>query len=293
MRPVERGPSPTRPTSRGTQVPIQGKDYSFFRPYLIARLGEYCSYCEVPLGLNLAVEHMLSKTESINENDWNNFLLGCTNCNSHKRAKTKSEDSVLDNFVWPSIDNAVTSNTFDLMTYKKEAKTVSQLIADDVFLDFKDERAKNQKKKLYPDIDTQTYNYVWAYPSALNSAIGKKVKGTIRLVGLNDFIPGNSPDEFHENASDRRVFNRTAAWDRAEKLATLLVTYHSNVAANQLAIDLLKDQIKETAIATGFWSIWMTVFKSKTFADDITSKQILRDLFVDNNVFPGTKYTVR
>ncbi len=293
MRPVERGPSPTRPTSRGTQVPIQGKDYSFFRPYLIARLGEYCSYCEVPLGLNLAVEHMLSKKESINENDWNNFLLGCTNCNSHKLAKTKSEDSVLNNFVWPSIENVVTSNTFDLMTYKKEAKTVSQLIADDVFLDFKDERAKNQKKKLYPDIDTQTYNYVWAYPSALNSAIGKKVKGTIRLVGLNDFIPGNSPDEFHENASDRRVFNRTAAWDRAEKLATLLVTYHSNVAANQLAIDLLKDQIKETAIATGFWSIWMTVFKSKTFADDITSKQILRDLFVDNNVFPGTKYTVR
>jgi uncharacterized protein (TIGR02646 family) len=108
MRPVERG---TRPLDENG-APKHYPRYQLARGDLIARLGEYCSYCEAKLPASLAVEHVLPK--SLNpelEREWNNFLLGCTNCNSTKSAR----DIRLQDYYWPDVDNTLLA-----IRYKEE-----------------------------------------------------------------------------------------------------------------------------------------------------------------------------
>ncbi|NOJ09962.1 MULTISPECIES: HNH endonuclease [Vibrio] len=111
-----------RPVNRGAVPQKDGVDkiystYQKARGDLIKRIGEYCSYCEMQLDTNLAVEHVLPKKPKgsgaiIQERllDWDNFLLACTNCNSHKG----NANIVLADFVWPD-----THNTFKALTYKE------------------------------------------------------------------------------------------------------------------------------------------------------------------------------
>jgi 5-methylcytosine-specific restriction endonuclease McrA len=77
MRPVTRGAAPRAYTA-----------YSQAIGDLEDRLGIYCSYCERRLPVSLAVEHVVPKSlEPTLETCWDNFLLGCTNCNSVKLAR--------------------------------------------------------------------------------------------------------------------------------------------------------------------------------------------------------------
>ena len=81
MRPIQRGTSPLT------------TDYGNYRDAfaeLVARLGPYCSYCERRIPANLAVEHIQPKKLPAYEHlegRWENFLLGCVNCNSTKGMK--------------------------------------------------------------------------------------------------------------------------------------------------------------------------------------------------------------
>lgn len=84
MRPINR---------RGSPRTADFKDYQEARPELVSRLGFYCSYCERKIPVGLAVEHIqpkaLPKYKHL-EGCWNNFLLGCLNCNSTKKDKDVS-----------------------------------------------------------------------------------------------------------------------------------------------------------------------------------------------------------
>ena len=52
---------------------------------LIASLGYYCSYCGMPVGVSVHVEHKLPKVDYPNRAlRWNNLLLACTSCNASK-----------------------------------------------------------------------------------------------------------------------------------------------------------------------------------------------------------------
>ena len=100
MRPVERGPIPIADPQ--TNQPKVYAAYGNARGDLIQRMGQYCSYCETRLNASLAVEHVQPK--GINpdlELSWDNFLLGCTNCNSTKG----SRQIILDEYFWPDIHN--------------------------------------------------------------------------------------------------------------------------------------------------------------------------------------------
>ncbi|CAM2070565.1 TIGR02646 family protein [Sulfidibacter corallicola] len=80
MRPVDKGSSPCASFS----------EYGDAKPYLLERLGNYCSYCEIHIALNanIAVEHMEAKAYKPNlKREWSNFLISCTMCNSMKSAK--------------------------------------------------------------------------------------------------------------------------------------------------------------------------------------------------------------
>jgi len=103
MRPVCRGPSP----QAGDFDP-----YDAAKPYLIARLGSYCSYCERRVVTQLAVEHIQPKKGTHGHPHligcWHNYLLACVNCNSAKGDK----QVVLADLLLPDRDN-----TFAAFTY--------------------------------------------------------------------------------------------------------------------------------------------------------------------------------
>ena len=70
----------------------------------MARLGDYCSYCERRIETNLAVEHIQPKSVvAALITDWTNFLLACVNCNS-----TKGDMPInLADYFWPDADNTL------------------------------------------------------------------------------------------------------------------------------------------------------------------------------------------
>lgn len=93
MRPVDRRDAPA----------VYNK-YEDAGPDLQRRLGDYCSYCERQIETNLAVEHIQPKSlvPALRIN-WNNFLLGCVNCNSSKGDTPVN----LTDYFWPDTDNTL------------------------------------------------------------------------------------------------------------------------------------------------------------------------------------------
>jgi hypothetical protein len=92
-----------RPVARGT-APKAYARYQDSIGDLEDRLGGYCSYCERRFDAMLAVEHVSpKKKDPAHERDWNNFLLGCVNCNSVKGDTPTNEHD----FLWPDKDNTL------------------------------------------------------------------------------------------------------------------------------------------------------------------------------------------
>ncbi len=104
MRPVVRGANP------------QAGDYDPYRDAfgpLVGRLGCYCSYCERRIPTQLAVEHVQPKglpqyAHLIGR--WDNYLLGCVNCNGTKGDK----DVLLDAVLLPDRDNTAAAFAYTL-----------------------------------------------------------------------------------------------------------------------------------------------------------------------------------
>lgn len=101
MRPVSRGPAP--------QVYTRYEDA---KQDLVNRLGSYCSYCERRIATLLAVEHIQPKAlpqYAHLETVWDNFLLGCTNCNSAKSKKPVE----FAQYLIPDRDNTFVAFSYD------------------------------------------------------------------------------------------------------------------------------------------------------------------------------------
>ncbi|MBS4095552.1 MAG: HNH endonuclease [Sulfuricella sp.] len=109
MRPVRRGKSPQA---------MDFDPYDAAKPFLISRLGSYCSYCERRIATQLAVEHIQPKglpAYSHLIGRWDNYLLACVNCNSTK----KDKDVVLADVLLPDRDN-----TFAAFEYRQDGSIV-------------------------------------------------------------------------------------------------------------------------------------------------------------------------
>lgn len=272
MRPVNRGPAPQHSFSAEKDF----EQYSLARLDLISAIGEYCSYCEVPLGVNLAIEHIMSKKYG-GANEWDNFLLACPNCNSVKSSKTKSEYD-LDEYYWPS-DN----NTYQIFVYTLQNRTIQSLIDDGVM-----DKPTGVRKEFL----NQPYNKVWVLPNT-NFSQNKQtlIRNTILLTGLNRYVPADASAK----RSDRRVDNRTDTWDKANRLGERLAQYcqpYNQLNAIPLEINVFIQQIIEVVQAVGFWSAWLTVFIQK-FQMVNVNQTLTEDLFKEifkSSFFPGTDY---
>ena len=92
-----------RPVDKGAAPAIYAR-YQDAGVDLIARLGDYCSYCERQIETHLAVEHVQPKIRCPTlRNSWANFLLSCVNCNSSKGEKCVA----LHDYFWPDRDNTL------------------------------------------------------------------------------------------------------------------------------------------------------------------------------------------
>lgn len=229
MRPVRRGASP---------ITTDFADYKKAKPYLVSRLGSgwfetihmasYCSYCERPIPTNLAVEHLQPKGLEVGhikpyahlEGKWENFLLGCVNCNSSKSDK----DVVISEVLLPDRDN-----TFLAYKYTEDGKVK---IADNL---------------------TNV------------PVIKEKAKATLALVGL-DKKPAQCLDENSRAIALERVTQRKNAWLTALSVKVDIENEPTSEGVKRGAI--------RTALAVGFFSIWMAVF-----AADAAMRNRLIDAF--------------
>lgn len=106
MRPVDKGAHPLDADGK----PVVFATYGDAAPYLRERLGRFCSYCERKIPVNLAVEHVVPKSQKpALEKEWGNFLLACTNCNSQKRDKPVEPAD----YLWPDTDDTLAAFTYE------------------------------------------------------------------------------------------------------------------------------------------------------------------------------------
>lgn len=99
MRPVTRGAHPERDGQR-----VEFAKYGDALQPLLDRLGDYCSYCELPLKNAPNVEHVQPKSKVIALREaWSNLLLACNYCNPHKGDRAIH----IEDYFWPDLDNTL------------------------------------------------------------------------------------------------------------------------------------------------------------------------------------------
>jgi HNH endonuclease len=99
-----------RPVNRGLRPAQIFTNYRDAFPLLMARIGDYCCYCERHIPTNLAIEHVQEKVSNPDLlTEWENFLLACVNCNSCKG------DTIidLDSYLWPHLNNTLLAFTYE------------------------------------------------------------------------------------------------------------------------------------------------------------------------------------
>lgn len=104
-----------RPVNKGHKEK-EYNPYGTARRDLFEAIGSYCSYCERNIHIGSEIEHVQPKSKvPEKEYSWDNFLLGCKNCNSTKNNKTVDDDN-LNDFVWPDIDDTYHMVQYDPVT---------------------------------------------------------------------------------------------------------------------------------------------------------------------------------
>lgn len=109
MRPINKGEAPSK----------KFKQYKDVEPYLEARIGAYCSYCELPLHHAPEVEHKESKSCGGDLTAWENLLLSCKYCNTRKGAIVAAGEA--GNYLWPDQDD-----TFHVFSYEQSIPRLNE-----------------------------------------------------------------------------------------------------------------------------------------------------------------------
>jgi hypothetical protein len=219
-----------RPVAKGNNPQAEDfDDYHDARPFLISRIGPYCSYCERRT-MALHVEHIqpkgLPQYGGLKET-WSNFLLACVNCNSTKGDK----DVLLDQHYLPDRDN-----TFAAFNYVRDGTVEVQTAADQIGI------------------------------------------RTLALTGLDKPI-SEVLDENGILVATDRVGYRMAAWG---------VALDSRAELDARPDDGMRRQIVRTAMAQGFFSIWIHAFEG-----DSVMRQMLIDGFGVGFQFQGFAGTAK
>lgn len=271
-----------RPVVKEELIRYNTEDYGVMRNHLLGQLGSYCSYCEAPISNDSAVEHKAPKLgeEPITNKrrgfpeyatQWRNLLLACQTCNSAKGSSPKCDEvaealrsnveawymGTLNLWVWPDknpqsqgLPAPPTDQIYRLLRVKRESLTQKQLEGMGLLPSPQPTAPAHDKAWVLPNED---------YINTLDDppAVKERVKAMLKGLKLNLY------SENSLTFSDRRVLNRTAAYDAATaalgRLRTIVGTCGNT---EHPKVKLMIRAIRQSIIATGFWTTWFTVFRA-------------------------------
>ncbi|MEO6326037.1 MAG: HNH endonuclease signature motif containing protein [Thermoanaerobaculia bacterium] len=319
-------PNPSTPLNRArcknrmretlTDGDIVEQGYLAARPDLVAMLGEYCSFCELPIaGHLLAIEHRAPKELYPNYMIWWwNFLLACRDCNSAKGtlppratatgwsgvvAPTEQQliNAIIARYYWPDRD-ADSYRRFLPSYYRNTDGLAPVLLTSADASDRQNLRRSNTEDEVRADVfdaangglKLNRYVEVRIAYNGGAAAIGAR---SLALTGLDQ----------NENA---RVAKRTLAWlGLCGRLNTLFnaIAAQASTANGRIVFDAQWPLILALAVARGFYSVWVEILTGYPFPANMTTGGLQADLgaqFVyDTNpannvhadeVFAGTNY---
>ena len=284
------------------------KSYGSARAALIAEIGAYCSYCEVPLTSNLAVEHVLPKKWfPALQLAWTNFLLCCPICNSVKathptqeidgvcHSSDQAEEILAQRYAWPQrywrgllpATLPVLPFTYTLVKYDRHGNTWTPRVAvHPADLGMLVDRFESNASLIThgalafatassADPEHAVLEYYQLRVAALpgNAAAARMID----LVDLNRRQP-----PLDQDTSDLRAAYRTQAYFRALSLLRRL-----NTAAQQKSplLATLVPAVLKCMTLTGFWSVWSFVFGAAANPAAHPARPFQPDV---NRSFPGT-----
>lgn len=262
--------------------------YPEARRDLIANLDEVCSYCGMPVRDDAHIEHVLPKSYfPAQVLLWNNFLLACRDCNS-KKSNTPSgaaNDTQAD-YAWPHINLHASMISYRLVSYTQyqvqqnyRKPIISEFIktGELIRLIHKGEVSIEMPTRETPEVVISgVLNANLAVMAFTNVP---EVRRTVEyMLELNRYTGA-------KDVSDRRLIERTLAWIQAvDAVRNLYIV--QGVAG--VVLKAMLEQVADTILATGFWSVWAMVFVVE--ASNILPHDAL--LFIKNyllsNAFSGT-----
>lgn len=271
MRPVIKIP----PTYlRELSAENSGNEREAIHHALIESLGNYCSYCEMPLS-DYHVEHiryLQEWPEQLSLNQWDELLLICNDCRGHLRVPVLNELSA-SKMLWPDRDL-----TFSLVNspLQYELRTVNYVVVNE------QERISEEVKDLVfvvANPASDDYLYQKAYNTIVHFQLNMQLEYYDEAT--NEL---RVPLQVHQERSDNRMFKRTTAWMEAQDTVKRLKELENlNEKEGGLLRQLFIEQIAMTAWYSGNWSVWMTVFYQQT-----KDLELLRTAFAGNiHVFAG------
>ncbi len=290
------------------------------RADLIALLGQYCSYCGIPMRSVLHIEHVLPKSmfpEKMFE--WSNFLLACPSCNSTKsnrpnqvlnleelgRLSTEDAEALIADrepgtslWLWPHMQWAQlrlrAPLPFRLQFVRLDFRGGRLEPVDDVVLDQMDlHQAYDRWRRgvlkidrnvyyLPPPEDAQRYakNRYFALISLPNPV--SELKSAAKETA--DLVGFNKIVKQRESSHtvDRRLQLRTEAYFVAWRTLEL---YHETLELGDSDLTAaVWRRLTEVIKNTGFWDVWLWVMTHPPYR--LRAPQtILRDLFPGTSAF--------
>jgi uncharacterized protein (TIGR02646 family) len=105
---------------------------------------------------------------------------------------------------------------------------------------------------IWPDQDNtyHAFRYVQGFVFAAESPVKEQAEAMIQLVGLDRMTESNL--YLDSEQTDERHFYRVETWGLAERQYQQLLSHDTEDK---------RETIAELAKATGYWSVWMTVFQ--------------------------------
>lgn len=214
MRAVDKGKAPKTTYKKYTDVALD----------LEARLGAYCSFCEMSINHVPEVEHKEAKAKGGAMLAWENLLLSCKYCNTRKGTYVGKGDK--GKYLWPDEDD-----TFHAYLYDRDLPRLNEK-----YLDQMGHKEKEKAENLF---------HLLKLDNIPNSPAMKDRRYTLRNEARNYAIASKEGLDKMQGSLEREAFLQ---------------------------------QIKILAQSSGFFSVWMEVFKH----DDEVRKLLI-------SAFRGTK----